>query len=151
MKKAGTFEKEVAEMGDGCIGVRARFLNRVITAIYDDTFRPLGITTNQMSILVSMVLKGLTSPKEIGHFLQMEKSTLSRNLVRMKRQGLILILDGEDGRTQHLELTAKGKRAIERGIPLWEEAQRKAGAILGKDRADAFRKMVDVVWQKVTE
>jgi hypothetical protein len=35
-----------------CIAVRMRLLNRVVTKIYDDALRPLGIKTSQLNILV---------------------------------------------------------------------------------------------------
>ena len=57
-KNSETIETVAREMGEECIGVRIRLLNRVITNLYDKAFRPLGITTNQMSILVSMLRRG---------------------------------------------------------------------------------------------
>ena len=37
----------------------------------------------------------------------------------------------EDARAQPLRLTPQGKRMIEKAIPAWEEAQRRASELLG--------------------
>jgi hypothetical protein len=37
-----------------CIAVRVRLLNRVITSLYDDALRPLGITVSQLNLLVAI-------------------------------------------------------------------------------------------------
>jgi len=143
-----TIESITEEMGDECIGVRVRLLNRVITNLYDNAFRPLGITTNQMSILISMLRKGFSTPGEIGNFLQMEKSTLSRNLDRMRKSGWLAILQGEDARSQRLRMTPKGKRVVEKSWPLWRSAQRKARQILGKQGAAWVCETANGVWSK---
>ena len=143
---AKTIESITEEMGEECIGVRVRLLNRVITKIYDDALRPLGITTNQMSILISMLRKGFSTPSEIGNFLKMEKSTLSRNLDRMRKSGWLAILAGEDGRSQCLRMTPKGKRVVEKSWPLWRSAQKKAKKVLGECGAASVCDTADSVW-----
>ncbi len=135
------------EMGEECIGARVRLLNRVITNLYDGAFRPLGITTNQMSVLISM-LKGFSTPGEIGNYLQMEKSTLSRNLDRMRKSGWLEILQGEDGRSQRLQMTPKGRKVVEQSLPLWRSAQKEAKQILGENGAAAVCETANDVWRK---
>ena len=43
-----------------CIADRMRLLNRVVTKIYDDALRSLGIRTGQLNILV------VTAPSRLG-------------------------------------------------------------------------------------
>ena len=63
--------------------------------------------------------------------LQLDTSTLSRNVERMRAHGWLEVVPGEDARTQSFRLTTQGKRLIERAIPAWEDAQRQAGELLG--------------------
>ena len=147
-KNSKTIETVVREMGEECIGVRIRLLNRVITNLYDKAFRPLGITTNQMSILVSMLRRGFSTPGEIGNFLQMEKSTLSRNLDRMRKSGWLEILQGENGRSQHLQMTSKGRKVVEQSLPLWRSAQKEAKQILGEHGAASVCETANEVWSR---
>lgn len=143
-----TIETVAKEIGEECIGVRVRLLNRVITNLYDGVFRPLGITTNQISILISMLRRGFTTPGEIGNSLQMEKSTLSRNLDRMRKNGWLEILQGEDGRSQRLQMTPKGRKVVEQSLPLWRAAQKEAKQILGEHGAASVCKTANEVWSK---
>ena len=147
-KNPKTIESISEEMGGECIGSRIRFLNRVITNIYDDALRPLEITTNQMNILIAMFLKGFSTPGEIASYLHMEKSTVSRNLNRMEKRGWLEILAGEDARSQRLRVTSKGKKVIEKSWPLWKSAQKKAKQVLGECGADSVCDTADELWSK---
>src|SRR5262245_59283094 len=109
-----------------CIAVRMRLLNRVITNIYDEALRPLGIKTSQMNILVVTAKMGLARPAKVCEFLQLDASTLSRNVERMRANGWLEIVSEEDARAQPFRLTAQGRRIIDRAAPAWQKAQRRA-------------------------
>jgi DNA-binding MarR family transcriptional regulator len=116
-----------------CIAVRLRLLNRVITNLYDDALRPLGLKVSQLNILVVTAKLGLAQPAKICDVLQLDTSTLSRDVERMRAKGWLEIVPGEDARTQPFRLTAHGRRLLERAVPAWEQAQQQAGELLGKD------------------
>src|SRR5712692_5551408 len=116
-----------------CIAVRLRLLNRVVTNLYDDALRPLGLKVSQLNILVVAAKLGLARPAEVCDILHLDTSTLSRNVERMRAHGWLEIVPGEDARTQPFRLTAQGKRLLERAVPAWEEAQQKASELLGED------------------
>ena len=114
-----------------CIAVRLRLLNRVVTNFYDDALRPLGLKVSQLNILIVTARLGLARPVQVCDILQLDTSTLSRNLERMRAHGWLEVVPGEDARTQSFRLTTQGKRLIEKAIPAWEDAQRQAGELLG--------------------
>ena len=116
-----------------CIAVRLRLLNRVVTNLYDGALRPLGLKVSQLNILVVTARLGLARPAEVCEILQLDASTLSRNVERMRARGWLEAVAGEDARTQPFRLTARGRRLLERAFPAWEAAQRKAGELLGED------------------
>lgn len=116
-----------------CIAVRLRLLNRVVTNLYDDALRPLGLKVSQMNILVLTAKLGLARPAQVCDLLQLDTSTLSRNVERMRAQGWLEVVAGEDARTQPFRLSSQGKRLIEKAIPAWEEAQRQANELLGTE------------------
>ncbi len=116
-----------------CIAVRLRLLNRVVTNVYDDALRPLGLKVSQLNILVVTGKLGLARPATVCELLQLDTSTLSRNVERMRAKGWLEAVPGEDARTQPFRLTVKGKKLLERAVPAWEEAQHKAGDLLGQD------------------
>ena len=114
-----------------CIAVRLRLMNRVVTNFYDDALRPLGLKVSQLNILIVTAKLGLARPTQIGEILQLDKSTLSRNLERMRSHDWLEVVPEEDARAQPFRLTSQGKRLIEKAIPAWEQAQRQAAELLG--------------------
>src|SRR5262249_6134735 len=120
-------------MAHTCIAVRLRLLNRLVTNLYDDALRPLGLKVSQLNLLVVTAKLGLAQPAKVCDILQLDTSTLSRNVERMRARGWLEVVPGDDARTQPFRLTAQGKRLLERAVPAWEEAQGKAAELLGED------------------
>ena len=122
-----------------CIAVRVRLLNRVVTKMYDDALRPLGIKTSQLNILVVTARLDLAPPAEISKRLKMEISTVSRNVERMRAKGWIEVLDDEqDGRAHQFRLSPKGRRLLEKAKPAWEKAQEELTTLLGRTGVTAL-------------
>ena len=115
-----------------CIAVRVRLLNRVVTSLYDGALRPLGLKVSQLNILVAAAKLGLARPAVVCEILQLDTSTLSRNVERMRRNGWIESVADDDARMQPFRLTAKGRRLLDRAVPAWSQAQQKAIALLGE-------------------
>src|SRR5947199_9539703 len=116
-----------------CIAVRLRLLNRVVTNLYDDALRPLGLKVSQLNLLVVTAKLGLAQPAKVCEILQLDTSPLSRNVERMRAKGWLEVVPGEDARTQPFRLTAQGKRLLERAVPAWEQAQHQAEELLGDE------------------
>jgi DNA-binding MarR family transcriptional regulator len=116
-----------------CIAVRLRLLNRVVTNFYDDALRPLGLKVSQLNILIVTSKLGLARPAQVCDFLQLDASTLSRNVKPLQDHGWLEVVPDDDARAQPFRLTPQGKRLIEKAVPAWEEAQRRAGELLGDE------------------
>jgi DNA-binding MarR family transcriptional regulator len=116
-----------------CIAVRLRLLNLVVTNFYDDALRPLGLKISQLNILIVTAKLGLARPAQVCEILQLDASTLSRNVERMRAHGWLEVVPDEDARTQPFRLTPQGRRLIEKAVPAWEEAQRQASELLGDE------------------
>src|SRR5262245_40824272 len=128
-----------------CIAVRLRLLNRVVTSFYDDALRPLGLKASQLNILVVAGKLGLARPAQVCEILQLDPSTLSRNVKPLQANGWLEVVPEEDARAQPFRLTAQGRRLIEKAVPAWEQAQRQATELLGDEGvallAQAARKL----------
>ena len=128
------------EIAQECLAVRLRKINRIVTNIYDQALRPLGLKVSQMNILVVAERLGTARPGEIGRILEIEASTLSRNLERMRRRGWIEALEDEsDARSQPFRLTAEGRRLLEDAYPAWLLAQDQAAQELGVQTVQALK------------
>lgn len=132
-----------------CLATRVRLLNRTITGIYDDALRPLGMTLGQMTLLAVIARMGPIAPGRVASVLNMEKSTVSRNIDRMHGHGWVTVSPGETDRTQCVSLSAKGRRLFAKSLPLWETAQAQAESFLGKAGAKSICGVANSVWERL--
>ena len=123
----------IDDIASQCIAVRLRMLNRVVTNIYDDALRPLGLKVSQMNILVAAAKLGTARPTEVCEHLHLDVSTLSRNVDRMKSRDWLEVVPDQDGRSQPFRLTKQGKKLLDKAIPPWEQAQERVNELLGGD------------------
>ncbi len=131
MDKAKT--SNIDTIASSCIAVRLRLVNRVVTNFYDEALRPLGLKVSQLNILTVTARLGLARPARVCEILQLDTSTLSRNVERMRAHGWLEVVPEEDARAQPFRLTPQGKRLIEKAVPAWEEAQQQATELLGDE------------------
>jgi DNA-binding MarR family transcriptional regulator len=132
--KEATNMAEIAEAtAAACLATRVRQLSRIITRVYDDAMRPLGITASQYTLLAQLAARDGITAVEIGHELDIEKSTLSRNLKRLLALGLIIMDPPAGRRGRGLHLTPKGQGVLLGAYPVWQNAQTHANAVMGSD------------------
>ncbi|RMH39622.1 MAG: MarR family transcriptional regulator, partial [Deltaproteobacteria bacterium] len=120
-----------------CLATQIRRLDRVITRIYDDELRPYGIKSTQLTLLANIALAGEIQPGELGRELDLEKSTVSRNVARLIDAGWVRSRKGEDARSVELQITPAGRRLLDQAHAGWKAAQKKARSLLGAKTADA--------------
>ena len=131
-KKREPAQISVETIAQQCIAVQLRMLSRAVTRIYNQALRPYGLTISQMSILVAISCLREAKQQDVYQALHLEKSTLSRDVARMRRRGWLDDVPGEDGRTALLRITPAGRRLLEAASPAWQQAQEQATALLGK-------------------
>lgn len=124
-----------------CIAVRVRLINRVVSAIYDEALRPLGLRISQGNILVAVARMGEARPAELCRILRIEKSTLSRDVEIMKAAGWIESNPPAGGRNQVLRITPAGRDLIARSGPAWEAAQAEASRLIGDRGVDTLKEI----------
>ena len=147
-KRTNQAEEAVADMGAQCLVKRSRLIGRSITAIYDDALREVGVTAGQLNILAVVVRRGPISPGEVARSLQIERSTMSRNVERMKRNGWLAIRPGESARSQELRITESGRKIVMDAAPLWRDAQRRTREILGTGGTEAIHRLADALQER---
>ncbi|MFZ4808683.1 MAG: MarR family winged helix-turn-helix transcriptional regulator [Hyphomicrobiaceae bacterium] len=132
-----TASPEVSEIAANtsatCLATRVRQLSRIVTRVYDDAMRPLGITASQFTLLTQLAQQDGITAVEIGFTLDIEKSTLSRNLKRLLALGLIIMDPPAGRRGRGLHLTPKGQAVLKDAYPVWVEAQRRAMLVMGPE------------------
>jgi DNA-binding MarR family transcriptional regulator len=63
----------------------------------------------------------------------------------MQRQGWVEFVDGDDGRSHHLKLTAKGDKLLHESTAAWGQAQKKMAFLLGKDGVAALSRILSAL------
>ena len=146
-----TTSSSIDTIAKSCIAVRLRLLNRVVTNLYDDALRKLGLKVSPLNILIVTAKLGLARPSQVCKILQLDTSTLSRNIKPLQTHGWLEVVPEEDARAQPFRLTPKGERLIEKAIPAWEEAQHRAAELLGEQAVALLDRATKKLWQSETE
>lgn len=134
---------------DCCFNVRKT--TRAVTQFYDHCLEPAGIRATQFTLLVSMASVSAHTLTEMASTLVMDRTTLTRNLKPLEKLSFIETVEPRDKRSKAYALTAKGKEALEKGIPLWQAAQNKITNGLGADRYNSLLKELDHLTKTISE
>ena len=114
----------------GCTCARLRKLTRRLTRIYDAHLAAQAIKVTQYSLLANAA-RGERTLSEFAIELEMDRSTLSRNLAPLAAQGWVEISVGADPRSRSISVTAAGRRKLKAALPLWRRAQCEIESLLG--------------------
>ncbi|MGP1680187.1 MAG: MarR family winged helix-turn-helix transcriptional regulator [Burkholderiales bacterium] len=114
----------------GCTCARLRKLTRRLTRIYDAHLAAQAIKVTQYSLLANAA-RGERTLSEFAVELEMDRSTLSRNLEPLAAQGWVEISVGADTRSRRISVTAAGRRKLKAALPLWRKAQCEIESLLG--------------------
>jgi len=107
-----------------CACAQLRRAARAVTALYDGCLADSGLTVTQFSLLVNIGRNADgVSRTVLAKKLGMDRTTLTRNLRPLEKQGLIAEQSGEDRRARVLRLSPDGWTRIELAYPAWERAQ----------------------------
>ena len=115
-----------------CMVSNSRMAARAITRRYDAYARPFGITSTQFSLLGVIVAAGDQTVTELAEERGFERTTLTRNLDRLEKLGLIESQAAERGNGRLCRLTDKGRALVDELLPFWRKAQAEVLAELGQ-------------------
>lgn len=114
---------QLRRMLSECACLNLRKAARAVTQQYDSTLRPAGVRSTQLPLLTAAALYGTINMTELAHEVVMDQTSLTRTLALLERRGWIRVAPGADRRTREARLTPRGRRVLERAVPLWEAAQ----------------------------
>lgn len=127
-------EKERASLKNiavNCLCAKTRKAARAITRFYDRHFDQRGLEPAQFTLLVGIRLTEPVPMAQLAGHLGLDRTTFTRNLGLLQRDGLAVVERGEDARQRMISLTAEGRRRLKAAVPRWERAQQAAIAALG--------------------
>lgn len=122
-------------MSSTCYCVLLRKASRKVSSLYDDALAPLGINIAQFSLLRNIRKMAPVSLTDLGHKLELDRSTVGRNTKVLQKMGLLAQRSGTDSRETLLELSPKGAAILVAGAPIWDGIQEKMEDRLGPERS----------------
>ncbi|MDX2505098.1 MAG: MarR family winged helix-turn-helix transcriptional regulator [Gammaproteobacteria bacterium] len=121
-----------------CACFNVRKSARVLTRHYDEALQPLELKPTQFTILAVLSGVDTITVTDLADYMILDRTTLTRNLRPLEKQGMIQTGAGEDRRTRMISLTKKGLTKLQAAIPLWKQAQKDVTEYLGNNRFDKF-------------
>jgi DNA-binding MarR family transcriptional regulator len=125
---------QLAQEGSSCVSFNIRKAARTVTQLYDERLRPLGIRSTQLSILGKTMALQPVTVTQLAKATLTDRTTLTRNLSLLEKQGLIRLKRGEDRREREVLLTEQGRDLLARVYPIWKEVQVEVAARFGSER-----------------
>ncbi len=117
-----------------CAGANIRGTARSLSQFYDEILQPSGLRGTQFTLLVTIAWAGSIPLSQLAEKLVMDRTTLTRNLKPLEKDGLVQSVVGEDQRTRLVRLTEAGEEILLKALPLWEQAQSQIVNGLGQER-----------------
>jgi DNA-binding MarR family transcriptional regulator len=128
------------EVRDACLCLQVQRAARALARRFDEVFRPIGLTSGQFSLLMSLNRPEPASIGEVAAILAMDRTTLTANLKPLAKRGLVKVaVDPADRRSRRLTLTPAGRSALAAALPLWKRAHAGLERRLARSDADALR------------
>ena len=106
-----------------CKCFKMRKASRLTTQFYDKKLKSVGIRITQFTILSFIATTENKTLISLSEELSMDRTTLTRGLNILLKDGLIKQIKSKDSRKKVMKLTEKGYKILDEAIPLWLEAE----------------------------
>lgn len=125
-----------------CHCITLRRASNAITEYYDVALQEVGLTTSQYSLLKNLGRLEMASTSELAEQVNLDRSTLVRNLKPLLERGLIVDLAKENARNHQFQVSETGMALLEEANPRWQKAQDGIKAYLGKENVEMLMEML---------
>jgi len=127
----------------GCTSLKLRQLSRRVSQRFDHIVGEAGLKTTQYSLLSSIVARGPIRPGELAAAMEMDASTLTRNLQPLIARGWVVVGAGADGRSRSVAITDAGRAKRSEAQRDWKRAQLELNERLGPERVARLHAVID--------
>ncbi len=126
-----------------CTVYRLRMAARRATRLYDHHLAPSGLGIAQFGLLQTLSANSGSTVTGLAAALDMDRSTMTRNLVPLIRLGLIKAGDGHDRRSRSVVITDAGAAKLKQALPYWRAAQAAVRDALGEAEVAHLHALLD--------
>ena len=128
------------EVRDTCLCLHLQRAARAVARRFDAALRPVGLTSGQFSLLMSLNRPEAARIADVSTLLAMDRTTLTANLKPLERRGLVRIsVDDSDRRTRRLTLTPAGRALLSAAVPVWRRTHAEIDRLLSRSTPDHLR------------
>lgn len=127
----------------GCSSFKLRQLSRRVSQLFDQIVSVAGLKTTQYSLLSHVVRLGPLKPGELAAEMEMDASTLTRNLQPLVAQGWVEVGPGADGRSRLVAATDAGREKHTEAKREWKRAQIAFNQRLGEVRVAQLHAVIE--------
>jgi DNA-binding MarR family transcriptional regulator len=128
----------------GCTCSKLRSLTRRVTAVYDRALAVAGLRVTQYSLLSHLRRLRGASMSELADALDMDRTTLTRNLKPLIDAGWVEILpSAHDARMRTVHITSAGDVQFQTARTHWRRAQAEVNATIGAGELAALHALID--------
>jgi DNA-binding MarR family transcriptional regulator len=125
---------------DVCLCLHAQRAARALARRFDAALRPVGLTSGQFSLLMSLNRAEPPTMGQVSALLAMDRTTLTANLKPLERRELVTVtIDPADRRARRMHLTPAGRTVLAAAVPIWEATHAEAERLLGESSPDRLR------------
>jgi DNA-binding MarR family transcriptional regulator len=129
------------EVRDRCLCLHAQRAARALARRFDAAFRPLGLTSGQFSLLMSLNRPEPAGMGAVAALLAINRTTLTAALKPLERRRLVAVAaDARDRRSRRLSLTPEGRALLALALPVWRRIHAEVDAALGGGDVDNLRR-----------
>jgi DNA-binding MarR family transcriptional regulator len=135
----------------GCTNLKLRQLMRRVAQRYDAEVGQVGLKGTQYSLLSYILKLGPIRPVDLAEAMNVDASTLSRNLRPLVAAGWVTQEAGADARSRLLQVTDAGRAKRAEAQRRWRVAQEGLNAALGPQRVAALHALIDEAMRALDE
>jgi len=117
-----------------CACFDLRRATRAVSRMYDDFLRDEGLNVTQFSLLRLIYVEKELSISTLGRYMVMDRTSITRALAPLERDGLIRSRSGADKRIRIISVTNKGRKLVDDAEPKWRQAQEALIETIGEGR-----------------
>jgi len=140
-------EGPVTAKPQGCTNLKLRQLMRRVAQRYDAEVGQVGLKGTQYSLLSYVIKLGPIRPVDLAEAMNVDASTLSRNLKPLIAAGWLTQGAGADARSRLVQATEAGREKRAEAQRRWRVAQESLNAALGPQRVIALHALIDEAMQ----
>lgn len=114
-----------------CMNANLRRTMRATNRLYNAALKPVDLKATQFTLLAVIASQKSTPITKLSEALEMDRTTLTRNLAPLIKKGWVELGKESDERIRPVAITQSGLDLLQQAVPLWRNAQGKVTAALG--------------------